>query len=190
MLLLAVGCGGDDSNQSSRTVTVDGGGSIEVTAREYAFDPDRVVVNGGGPLTIELTNDGDLADNTGPSGGGTGTSGPQATSRSIRAAQAGPVNADAPVRVLSDGDNRGPSGGGTAGRQSVTRSIGALQVGSNGVFAPIRVRSDGEDIGGTSSFPSGRTESATVRLRPGKYELLCTVGDHADLGMKGELEVK
>jgi plastocyanin len=117
MLLLAVGCGGDDSKQSSRTVTVDGGGTVKVTAREYAFDPNRVVVKGGGPLTIELTNDGDLAHN-------------------------------------------------------------------------IRVRGDGEEIGGTPSFPSGRTESATVRLEPGKYELLCTVGDHADLGMKGALEVK
>jgi plastocyanin len=117
MLLLAVGCGGDDSKQSSRTVTVDAGGTVKVTAREYAFDPDRVVVTGGGPLTIELENDGDLAHN-------------------------------------------------------------------------IRVLGDGEEVGGTSSFPSGRTESATLRLRPGKYELLCTVGDHADLGMKGELEVK
>jgi plastocyanin len=117
MLLLAAGCGGDDSKQSSRTVTVDGGGTVKVTAREYEFDPDRVVVEGAGPVTIELENDGDLAHN-------------------------------------------------------------------------IRVRSDGEEIGGTPSFPSGRTESATVRLRPGKYELLCTVGDHADLGMKGELEVK
>jgi plastocyanin len=117
MLLLAVGCGGDDSKQSSRTVTVDGGGTVKVTAREYAFDPDRVVLKGGGSLTIELTNDGDLAHN-------------------------------------------------------------------------IRVRGAGEEIGGTPSFPSGRTESATVRLEPGKYELLCTVGDHADLGMKGELEVK
>ena len=117
MLLLAVGCGGDDSKQSSRTVTVDAGGTVKVTGREYAFDPDRVVVRGGGPLTIELENDGDLAHN-------------------------------------------------------------------------IRVLGDGEEIGGTPSFPSGRTESATVRLRPGKYELLCTVGDHADLGMKGALEVK
>jgi plastocyanin len=117
MLLLAVGCGGDDSKQSSRTVNVDGGGTVKVTAHEYAFDPDRVVVEGGGPLTIELRNDGDLAHN-------------------------------------------------------------------------IRVRRDGEEIGGTPSLPSGRMESATVRLKPGKYELLCTVGDHADLGMKGELEVK
>ena len=117
MLLLAVGCGGDDSKQSSRTVTVDDGGTVKVTAREYAFDPDRVVVQGGGSLTIELENDGDLAHN-------------------------------------------------------------------------IRVRRDGEEIGGTPSFPSGRTESATVRLQPGKYELLCTVGDHAELGMRGVLEVK
>ena len=34
-----------------------------VTGREYSFDPDRVVVRGAGPLTIELRNDGDLAHN-------------------------------------------------------------------------------------------------------------------------------
>jgi hypothetical protein len=57
------------------------------------------------------------------------------------------MNADAPVRVLSDGDNAGSSGGGTgtSGPQTTTRSIGALQVGSIGVFAPIRVLSDGDD---------------------------------------------
>jgi plastocyanin len=54
----------------------------------------------------------------------------------------------------------------------------------------IRVRRGGEEVGGTPSFPPGRTESAQLRLRPGKYELLCTVGDHADLGMTGVLEVK
>jgi len=54
----------------------------------------------------------------------------------------------------------------------------------------IRVRRGGQEVGGTPSFPPGRTESATLRLRPGKYELLCTVGDHAELGMTGELEVK
>ena len=117
MLLLAVGCGGDDSKQSSRTVTADSGATVKVIAREYAFDPDRLVVKGGGPLTIELENEGDLAHN-------------------------------------------------------------------------LRVTRDDEEIGGTPSFPGGRTESATVRLRPGRYELLCTVGDHAELGMHGELEVK
>jgi plastocyanin len=117
MLLLLVGCGGDDSEQTSRTVTVDRGATVEVSAHEYSFDPNRIVVEGAGPLTIELHNEGDLAHN-------------------------------------------------------------------------LRVRRDGEEIGGTPSFPSGRTESARVALRPGEYQLVCTVGDHADLGMRGELEVK
>jgi plastocyanin len=117
VLLLAAGCGGDDTKAGGRTVTVDSGAAVTVRAHEYAFDPDRLVVRGAGPLTLRLRNDGELAHN-------------------------------------------------------------------------IRVRRDGEEIGGTASFPPGRTESARLRLRPGKYELLCTVGDHAELGMKGELEVK
>src|SRR4051812_49590575 len=117
VLLLAAGCGGDDTKAGGRAVTVDSGAAVTVTAHEYAFDPDRVVVRGPGPLTLRLRNDGELAHN-------------------------------------------------------------------------IRVRRGGAEIGGTASFPPGRTESARVRLRPGKYELLCTVGDHAELGMKGELEVK
>lgn len=117
VLVLAAGCGGDDTKASGNTVTVDAGAAVTVKAHEYAFDPDRVVVRGPGPLTLRLRNDGELAHN-------------------------------------------------------------------------IRVRRGGEEIGGTPSFPPGRTESAKLRLRPGKYELLCTVGDHAELGMKGELEVK
>ena len=117
ILLLMAGCGGDDSAGTGRSVTVDGGQTVTIKAREYSFDPDLVVVKGAGELTIRLENDGDLAHN-------------------------------------------------------------------------IRVRRDGEEIGGTQSFPAGRSESARVRLERGKYELLCTVGDHAELGMRGELEVK
>jgi plastocyanin len=116
-LLLAVGCGEDDGGGPGRTVTVDAGKTVAVTARDYTFAPDRIVVRAAGPLTIELANDGDLAHN-------------------------------------------------------------------------LRLRRGGEDVGGTPSFPGGRTESARVRLEPGAYEMICTVGDHAELGMKGELEVK
>jgi plastocyanin len=114
---LAAGCGGDDQDEAGRTVTVDGGDTVVVTAREYSFDPERVVVEGGGPLTIELENAGDLAHN-------------------------------------------------------------------------LRLRRGGQDVGGTPTFPGGRTESGRVRVERGAYQMICTVGDHAELGMTGELEVK
>ena len=114
---LVAGCGGDDQDEPGRTVTVGGGDTVAVTAREYSFDPERVVVEGGGPLTIELENAGDLAHN-------------------------------------------------------------------------LRLRRGGREFGGTPTFPGGRTESGRVRLEPGTYEMICTVGDHAELGMTGELEVE
>ena len=117
VVALLAGCGGDDDDEPGRTATVDQGGAIQVTAREYSFDPERIVVEGGGSLTIELRNEGDLAHN-------------------------------------------------------------------------LRLRRGDRDVGGTPTFPGGRTESGRVRLQPGTYEMLCTVGDHAELGMTGELEVK
>jgi plastocyanin len=54
----------------------------------------------------------------------------------------------------------------------------------------IKVRRGGERLGGTPSFPAGESKSALVVLEHGSYELVCTVGDHAELGMKGELTVR
>lgn len=54
----------------------------------------------------------------------------------------------------------------------------------------LRVRRDGEEIGGTPVLAAGRIESARVNLEHGRYEMICTVGDHAELGMTGELEVR
>ena len=54
----------------------------------------------------------------------------------------------------------------------------------------LRVFKGGSDIGGTPTFTGGETEGAKVQLEPGEYEIVCTVGDHADLGMKGKLTVR
>jgi plastocyanin len=54
----------------------------------------------------------------------------------------------------------------------------------------LRLMKDGQEVGGSPTFQGGETKSATVDLQPGEYEMLCTVGDHADLGMKGKLTVK
>ena len=42
---------------------------------------------------------------------------------------------------------------------------------------------------GSSIFAPGQVQSGQAELGPGTYELLCTVGDHAALGMKGTLIV-
>jgi plastocyanin len=98
-------------------VTVNPNSTLQVTATEYSFDPNRVVVRGAGPLTIRLENVGTLAHD-------------------------------------------------------------------------LHLRRGDEDIGGTPVFPGGQTGSGRVNLEHGNYEMFCTVGDHAELGMTGELEVR
>ena len=115
-LVAAPGCG-DDDDTPGRTVTVQSGKTVTVVAKEYSFDPETIVLTGGGKLTLELDNEGTLAHN-------------------------------------------------------------------------MRVLDGGTDIGGTPTFAGGEPRTGTVELDPGEYELLCTVGDHAELGMKGKLEVK
>ncbi len=117
VVALLAGCGGDDDDEPGRTVTVAAGATVDVTAREYSFDPETIVVEGGGTLTIRLDNAGDLAHN-------------------------------------------------------------------------LRIERDGEDIGGTPTLPGGATQSGRVNLEHGVYEMVCTVGDHAELGMTGELGVR
>jgi plastocyanin len=61
---------------------------------------------------------------------------------------------------------------------------------NNGSLAhDLHVQKDGSDLGGTAIFGPGTTGSGQAKLGPGTYEFLCTVGDHAALGMKGTLVV-
>jgi plastocyanin len=61
---------------------------------------------------------------------------------------------------------------------------------NNGSLAhDLHVQRGGEDLGGTPIFGPGKTESGQATLTPGKYTFICTVGDHANLGMKGTLTV-
>jgi plastocyanin len=54
----------------------------------------------------------------------------------------------------------------------------------------LKLVKSGRQVGGTPAFPGGQSESAVVNLEHGRYEMVCTVGDHAELGMTGELEVR
>jgi plastocyanin len=116
LLVVTAGCGdGDDT--PGRTVTVESGKAVTVVAKEYSFDPETIVLTGGGKLTVKLDNEGTLAHN-------------------------------------------------------------------------LRVLDGGNDIGGTPTFAGGEPRTGTLQVEPGEYELLCTVGDHAALGMEGKLTVR
>jgi cytochrome c oxidase subunit 2 len=60
--LFLLGACGDDEGSSDGSS--DGGSSdaqtIEVTASDFAFDPDTFEVEGGGEVEVSLTNDGDV----------------------------------------------------------------------------------------------------------------------------------
>jgi plastocyanin len=75
----------------------------------------------------------------------------------------------------------------------VVRGAGMLRVtlkNEGSLAHNLKLMKDGEELGGTPSFPGGESRSARLQVASGDYEFVCTVGDHAELGMKGKLEVE
>lgn len=54
----------------------------------------------------------------------------------------------------------------------------------------LHVRRGERELGGTDTISGGDNTERTISLPPGEYEFYCSIGDHADLGMKGTLEVE
>ena len=54
----------------------------------------------------------------------------------------------------------------------------------------VRVQSGDRDLGGTPLHSRAEVGHGDRTLAPGRYRILCTVGDHAQLGMTGALRVK
>ena len=93
--------------------------------------------------------------------------------------------ADGSIRVVAKEYSFDPSG-------IVVRGPGTLRItlANEGSLAhDWKLTKDGRELGGTPAFPSGQTKAGVVRVKRGDYEFLCTVGDHAELGMKGTLTV-
>jgi plastocyanin len=54
----------------------------------------------------------------------------------------------------------------------------------------LKLTRDGQELRGTPAFPAGESRSVRLRVGAGSYEFICTVGDHAELGMRGTLKVE
>ena len=115
-----LGCGSEEDDGPTRTVTVQPGATVPIEGDEYSFDPGAIVVESGGEevaLTLSLKNVGGLAHN---------------------------------ARVFREGD----------------------------------------EIGGTPTFKGDEERAGKVTLAAGEYELICTVGNHEQLGMTGTITVR
>jgi plastocyanin len=111
------GCG-EDTEQSSGSVTLQRGAPVVVEGDEYSFKPGTITIRGGGgPIRFELRNVGSLPHD-------------------------------------------------------------------------IHVRKGDDELGGSEAIGGDETATATVQLAPGEYEIYCSIGDHADLGMKGKLTIE
>jgi plastocyanin len=96
------------------------------------------------------------------------------------------VNPNSTLRVTGDEYSFDPG-------RVVVRGAGPLTIrlrNAGDLAHNLRIERDGEEIGGTPTFPGGETGSGRVNLEHGSYRMICTVGDHAELGMTGELRVR
>lgn len=94
--------------------------------------------------------------------------------------------ANAKLRVVSDEYSFDPS-------TIVLQGAGSLSVTliNEGELAHnLKVFRGDEEVDGTPTLSSGRTGSARLNLEHGSYRIVCTVGDHEELGMKGTLRVR
>jgi plastocyanin len=54
----------------------------------------------------------------------------------------------------------------------------------------LKVLRGDEEVAGTPTLPGGQSESARLKLGQGSYRIICSVGDHEQLGMTGTLRVR
>jgi plastocyanin len=96
------------------------------------------------------------------------------------------VPANAKLRVVADEYRFDPStivleGGGTL----------TLTLQNKGSLAHnLKVLRDDREVDGTPTLPAGRRASTRLDLEPGNYRIICSVGDHEQLGMTGTLRVR
>jgi plastocyanin len=94
--------------------------------------------------------------------------------------------ANARLRVVADEYSFDPSAIELAGAGTLT-----LTLRNEGSLAHnLKLFRGDEEIGGTPTLPAGRSESVRLNLEHGNYRMVCTVGDHEQLGMKGTVGVR
>ena len=94
--------------------------------------------------------------------------------------------ANATLRVIADEYSFDPSTIVLTGAGTLT-----LTLRNEGSLAHnLKLFRGDEEIGGTPTLPAGGSDSTRLNLEHGNYRMVCTVGDHEELGMTGTLRVR
>jgi plastocyanin len=94
--------------------------------------------------------------------------------------------ADAKLRVAADEYSFDPSTIVLKGAGTLT-----LNLRNEGSLAHnLKLFKGDEEVGGTPTLPAGESKSTRLNLEHGSYRMVCTVGDHEQLGMRGTIEVR
>ncbi|MEA2179697.1 MAG: hypothetical protein QOG77_2994 [Solirubrobacteraceae bacterium] len=72
----------------------------------------------------------------------------------------------------------------------VARNVGRLTHNLRVEIPPESPEEQAEPIGGTPTAQPGQTVRVTLGLKPGTYRMRCSLANHDDLGMYGELLVR
>ena len=94
--------------------------------------------------------------------------------------------ANATLRVVADEYSFDPS-------TILVKGAGTLTVKVENIGSlahNLKVFRGDEEIDGTPTLRGGRTGSTRLNLQHGSFRLVCTIGDHEQLGMTGTLRVR
>jgi plastocyanin len=96
------------------------------------------------------------------------------------------ASANSKLRVIADEYSFDPSTIVLKGAGTLT-----LTLRNEGSLAHnLKVFRGDEEIDGTPTLPAGQSESTRLNLEHGSYRMVCTVGDHEQLGMRGTVQVR
>ncbi len=94
--------------------------------------------------------------------------------------------ANAKLRVIADEYSFDPSTIVLAGAGTLT-----LTLRNQGSLAHnLKLFKGDEETGGTPTLPARGSKATRLNLEHGNYRMVCTVGDHEELGMIGTLRVR
>jgi len=104
-----------------------------------------------------------------------------------REAPSATVAADEPTAAVGTDYAVDPESGGA---EDATERVESDRDNQGSLPHNLTVFEGESQVGTTETIEGAASDSITLELEPGTYRMVCTVGDHEELGMVGDLEIR